>query len=84
MPSFLDQINWNPDGLVPVVAQDAHSGRLLTQAWLNREALQLAVAEGRAVYWSRSRRSEAKARGSPAAEALCAHRCGAGLPIPKG
>lgn len=55
MPSYLDQIKWSPDGLVPVVAQDAHSGRLLTQAWINREALQLAVTEGRAVYWSRSR-----------------------------
>lgn len=55
MASYLDQIKWNADGLVPVVAQDATSGRLLTQAWLNREALQAAVTEQRAVYWSRSR-----------------------------
>jgi len=55
MSSYLDQVKWNADGLVPVVAQDAHTGRLLTQAWLNREALQTAVAERRAVYWSRSR-----------------------------
>jgi phosphoribosyl-AMP cyclohydrolase len=55
MPSYLDQIKWNQDGLVPVVAQEAATGRLLTQAWINREALTVAVAEGRAVYWSRSR-----------------------------
>lgn len=55
MSSYLDQIRWNEDGLVPVVAQDALSGRLLMQAWINREALQTAVTENRAVYWSRSR-----------------------------
>ena len=55
MPSYLDQINWNADGLVAVVAQDANSGRLLTQAWINRDALEAAVNEKRAVYWSRSR-----------------------------
>ena len=55
MPSFLDKVNWNEDGLVPVVAQDVESGRLLMQAWVNRESLQASVEEGRAVYWSRSR-----------------------------
>ncbi len=55
MSSYLDQIRWNEDGLVPVVAQDAQSGLLLTQAWINREALHTAVMEKRAVYWSRSR-----------------------------
>ncbi|MBI2992894.1 MAG: phosphoribosyl-AMP cyclohydrolase [Gammaproteobacteria bacterium] len=53
---WLDQVRWNGEGLVPVVTQDASSGRLLTQAWMNREALALTAAEGRAVYWSRSRR----------------------------
>jgi len=55
MSSYLDQIRWNEDGLVPVITQDASSGRVLTQAWINREALQTTVSEGRAVYWSRSR-----------------------------
>ena len=55
MSSFLSQINWNSDGLVPVVTQEASTLRVLTLAWLNREALQTAVTEGRAVYWSRSR-----------------------------
>ena len=53
--SFLDDIAWNSDGLVPAIAQDAVSGRVLMVAWMNAEALQLTVAENRAVYWSRSR-----------------------------
>lgn len=52
---WLDQIDWNSEGLVPVIAQDWQSGRVLMQAWTNREALVLAVQENRAVYWSRSR-----------------------------
>ena len=55
MSSYLDEVNWNSDGLVPVIAQDATSGRILMQAWANRDALQIALKEGRAVYWSRSR-----------------------------
>ncbi len=54
-PGWLDKIRWNPDGLVPVIAQDADSGRVLMFAWMNREALQLTAAQGHAVYWSRSR-----------------------------
>jgi phosphoribosyl-AMP cyclohydrolase len=53
--AWLDQISWNSDGLVPVVAQQADSGKVLMVAWMNREALQLTAAEGYAVYWSRSR-----------------------------
>jgi len=56
MTDFLDQITWNEDGLLPAVAQDADSGRILMVAWMNREALELTASEGRAVYWSRSRR----------------------------
>ena len=55
MPSYLDQIQWNERGLAPVITQDVGSGRVLTQAWVNREALKTTVSEGRAVYWSRSR-----------------------------
>jgi phosphoribosyl-AMP cyclohydrolase len=55
MPSYLDQIQWNKRGLAPVITQDVGSGRVLTQAWVNREALKTTVTEGRAVYWSRSR-----------------------------
>jgi phosphoribosyl-AMP cyclohydrolase len=52
---YLDKINWNDHGLVPVLTQDHVSKRILTQAWINREALATAVRERRAVYWSRSR-----------------------------
>lgn len=52
---WLDRVTWNADGLVPVVAQDFHSGEVLMLAWMNREALTLSHGEGRAVYWSRSR-----------------------------
>ncbi len=53
--SFLEQVKWTSDGLVPAIAQDARSGRILMMAWMNREALSLTVQEQRAVYWSRSR-----------------------------
>ena len=55
MSSWLDTVNWNSDGLVPAIAQDAQSGRILMMAWMNREALQLSAEHGEAVYWSRSR-----------------------------
>lgn len=53
--AWLDCIKWDADGLVPAIAQDAASGRVLMVAWMNREALQLTVQENRAIYWSRSR-----------------------------
>ncbi len=49
------EIAWNEDGLVPVIAQDAMSGRVLMFAWMNREALAQTLARGEAVYFSRSR-----------------------------
>jgi phosphoribosyl-AMP cyclohydrolase len=52
---WLEQINWTSDGLVPAVTQDAASGRVLTLAWMNREALRKTVETGEAHYWSRSR-----------------------------
>lgn len=52
---WLDQIKWNNDGLVPAIAQDWETGRVLMQAWVNREALALAVEENLGIYWSRSR-----------------------------
>lgn len=53
--NWLDEVAWNAEGLVAAVAQEATSGRVLMVAWMNREALQATVSEGRAVYWSRSR-----------------------------
>lgn len=54
-PDYLNAIKWNADGLVPAIAQDADSGRILMMAWMNAESLQRTVEEGHAVYWSRSR-----------------------------
>jgi phosphoribosyl-AMP cyclohydrolase len=53
--SFLDTVRWNDDGLVPAIAQDATSGRVLTLAWMNRDALMRTASTGEAHYWSRSR-----------------------------
>lgn len=52
---WLDEIQWTEDGLVPVIAQQHDSGRVVMFAWMNRESLQLTVTEGYATYWSRSR-----------------------------
>ncbi len=52
---FLNEIRWTDEGLVPAIAQDATSGRVLMMAWMNRESLTLTVKEGYAIYWSRSR-----------------------------
>jgi phosphoribosyl-AMP cyclohydrolase len=53
--NWLDQIKWTADGLVPVIAQEAGSGKVLMFAWMSRESLSLSVQEGKAIYWSRSR-----------------------------
>ncbi|MCJ8168298.1 phosphoribosyl-AMP cyclohydrolase [Atopomonas sediminilitoris] len=55
MSNWLDEIKWTADGLIPAIAQDHKTGRVLMMAWMNRESLQLTVDEGRAIYWSRSR-----------------------------
>lgn len=52
---WLDELRWDKQGLVPVVTQDAASGKVLTVAWMNREALSMTASGGEAVYWSRSR-----------------------------
>ena len=54
--SWLDAVKWDSDGLVPAIAQDYRSGRILMMAWMNREALKLTVTENRAIYYSRSRK----------------------------
>ncbi|MFA6902109.1 MAG: phosphoribosyl-AMP cyclohydrolase [Gallionellaceae bacterium] len=54
--NWLSKINWSADGLVPAIAQDAESGRVLMVAWMDRDALQRTVDLGEAVYWSRSRK----------------------------
>jgi len=51
----LDELAFDERGLIPVIAQDATNGDVLMLAWANREALERTLAEGRMVYWSRSR-----------------------------
>ena len=53
--SWLEQIKWDDKGLVPTIAQETGTGKILMVAWMNRESLQLTRETGHAVYWSRSR-----------------------------
>ena len=53
--AWLDEIRWTEDGLVPVIAQQIGTGKVVMFAWMNRDALALTAEQGYAVYWSRSR-----------------------------
>jgi phosphoribosyl-AMP cyclohydrolase len=55
--TLLQAIKWNEQGLIPVIAQDWQTGEVLMLAWMNCDALQLTISEGRAIYWSRSRQA---------------------------
>jgi phosphoribosyl-AMP cyclohydrolase len=54
--AWLNKVNWADDGLVPAIAQDAATGKVLMVAWMDREALRLTWQKNEAVYWSRSRK----------------------------
>jgi phosphoribosyl-AMP cyclohydrolase len=54
--AWLSRVNWTQDGLVPVIAQEASSGKVLMFAWMNREALKQTAQTGEVVYWSRRRK----------------------------
>ncbi|MDP5052935.1 MAG: phosphoribosyl-AMP cyclohydrolase [Congregibacter sp.] len=54
---YIDEVRWNDDGLVPAIAKDWNTGKVLMMAWMNAESLRCTVEEGRAVYWSRSRQA---------------------------
>ena len=56
MTDWLDEVPWNEQGLIPVVTQEFTTGRVLTLAWMNRDALAETAKSGEAVYWSRSRK----------------------------
>jgi phosphoribosyl-AMP cyclohydrolase len=51
----IEAIRWNDDGLVPAIVQDSATGQVLMMAWVNEESLRRTLAEGRTVFWSRSR-----------------------------
>ena len=55
MMTWLDEVNFDANGLIPTIAQDYKTGKVLMVAWMNREALQLTQESHQAVYWSRSR-----------------------------
>jgi phosphoribosyl-AMP cyclohydrolase len=54
--SFLDEVPWNGEGLIAVVTQDYKTLKVLTVAWMNRDAFKETIERQEAVYWSRSRR----------------------------
>ncbi len=58
--SLLNQITFNDAGLVPAIAQDAETGRVLMMAWMNAEAVEQTLATGFAHYYSRSRQKQWK------------------------
>src|SRR3990167_5933558 len=87
MSDWLDAIKWDADGLIPAIAQDHKTQRVLMMAWMNRESLQLTVDEGRAIYWSRSRgklwrkgEESGAGRGGPAAGLIAWSRAPPGAP----
>ena len=51
----LDAVTYNSDGLVPAIAQCVDTGQILMMAWMSKESLSMTFAEGRMVYYSRSR-----------------------------
>ena len=53
--AWLDQVRWTNDGLVPAIAQDARSGRLMMMAWMNRDSITETFETGQVCYFSRSR-----------------------------
>lgn len=52
----LDSLKFDENGLIPAIVQDAESGRVLTLAYMNRESLEITLAEGYTCFWSRSRK----------------------------
>ena len=53
--SFLDNLKFNADGLIPAIIQEQSTGRVLMMAWMNRESIQRSIDQGKTVFWSRSR-----------------------------
>ena len=56
MQVFLDAVKFDKDGLVPAIAQDAETGKVLMLAYMNRESLEITLKERKMCYWSRSRK----------------------------
>ncbi len=54
-PTLLDEIKFDPDGLVPAIAQQFDTGEVLMMAWMNADSIAETLRSGRVCYWSRSR-----------------------------
>lgn len=54
---FLDQLKFNPEGLIPAIIQEEGTGQVLMMAWMNRESLLKTIEGGKTCFWSRSRKS---------------------------
>ena len=54
---WLQEIRFNEEGLIPAIAQDHQSGRVLMLAWMNRNSLQITIETNKLTYWSRSRQT---------------------------
>jgi phosphoribosyl-AMP cyclohydrolase len=54
--NWIQSIKWDKDGLIPVIAQDYRTNKILMFAWMNQEALELTQKNKKAFYWSRSRK----------------------------
>jgi len=55
LPKWTEQLKWDENGLIPAIAQDEKTGKILMFAWMNKETLQQTQITGKATYWSRSR-----------------------------
>jgi len=55
LPAWIQDVNFDAQGLIPAISQDAQTGQILMVAWMNAESLAETASTGRAVFWSRSR-----------------------------
>lgn len=53
--NFLETVKFDERGLVPTIAQDHETGKVLMMAWMNKESLEMTLERKKACYWSRSR-----------------------------
>jgi len=56
MSTYLNNIIWNEDGLLPVIVQDIMTNKVIMFAWMNKDTLKQSIKERKAIYWSRSRK----------------------------
>ena len=56
MNDWINYVRWDGDGLLPVIVQDVSTSKVIMFAWMNRETLEESIKQGKAIYWSRSRK----------------------------